>query len=132
MTFINRMSTIQHLAPQTFLPLAHAMIYVDLPIRSLFTIIYLVFVDSHILQTVASSSLTIPVIFTLTSRPKGFLRGLDTLAENGVFDEAEIGGQNFFIDFVYDCDGVFGVRGEGAYLAPVAGGALFFEVLDNV
>ena len=79
----------------------------------------------------ASSSLTILVIFTLTPRPKGFLRRLDTLAEKGVFDEAEIRGQNFFVNFVYDCDRVFGVRREGAYLAPVAGGALFFEVLDK-
>ena len=74
-------------------------------------------------------SLTVTIIFTLTSRTEIFLRGFDALAEDGVLDKAEVGGENGFVNFVYNCDGVFGVSGEGTNLAPVAGRTLFFEVL---
>lgn len=46
-----------------------------------------------------------------------------------MLDKAEVGGENGFVNFVYNCDGVFGVSGEGTNLAPVAGRTLFFEVL---
>ena len=105
------------------------MVYIDLSIRCLFVFIHVIFVGSHVLQTVTPSSLALPVVFTLTSCPKGFVRGLDALAQDGVFDEAEVGWEDFFVDFIYDCDGVFGVCGEAAYLAPVASGALFLEAL---
>jgi hypothetical protein len=105
------------------------MIHIDLPICAI--LVHLIFIHSHILQAMTASALTIPIIFTLTSCAKGFFSWLDALAQDGVLYEAEIGGQDFFVDFVYDGDGIFGVCGERADLAPVAGGALFFEVLER-
>jgi hypothetical protein len=105
------------------------MIHIDFSICAI--ILHLVFIHSHILQTMTTSSLAISVISTFTSCAESFFCGLDALAEDGVLDEAEIGGQDFFVDFVYDCDGIFGVCREGADLAPVAGGALFFKILER-
>lgn len=56
----------------------------------------------------------------LAPAPEASLGGLDARAEDGLVDEAEVGGEGVGRELVDDRDGVGGVVGEGAELAPVA------------
>lgn len=104
------------------------MINSNLPIN-IFSIFHVVFINSHVLQTMTSLPLAIPIISAFAPGSELCICGINSFAGNGVLDEPEIGGQDGFVDFIYDCDGVFGVCGKGADLAPVAGRALLFEGL---
>jgi hypothetical protein len=76
------------------------------------SILHIIIVNSHILQTVTSASLAVPVIFAFAAGPEFRMCSFDALAKNRVLDELEVGGQDRFIDFVYYRNGVFGVCGK--------------------
>jgi hypothetical protein len=130
-TLVDRVSTVQHLAPQTLPPLPYTVIYVNLVILLHFILIHGI-IPRHVLQAVTAFPLTLSVIDAFAAGAESVFGALDARGEDRVLDEAEVGGEAAVVYAVYYGDGVGGVGGEGADLTPVAGGALFFEGLACV